>query len=84
MNLLNGILVDAPMTPKLLNDLSLTRWRLRTHIHEDPKQCTQCLQDLIMIGQYINSLFNHIDFMEEKMATYRKAARMGRLPDLEE
>lgn len=84
MNLLNGILVDTPMTPDLLNNLSLARWRLRTHMHENPGQCTQCLQDLIMIGQYINSLFDHIDFMEEKMATYRRAARKGNLADLVE
>lgn len=84
MNLLNGILVDVTLSPQLLNELSLARWRLRTHIHEDPKSCGECIRDLIMLGQYSHAIFNHIDFLEEKMATYRKAARAGRLSDLEE
>lgn len=82
--MLNGVLVDVLVTPALINDLSLARWRLRTHMHEDPNKCMQCVQDMIMIGQYSNVIFNHIDALEEKLSAFRKAARHRQIVDLAE
>lgn len=80
--MLNGILFDDQMHDRLLNRLSIARWRLRTHVHEDPTKCVQCIQDLIMLGQFSNSLLDYIDDLKIKNAKYRKAARYGKPIDL--
>ena len=73
MNLLNGILIDAPPTSELISGLNVLRWRLRTHVHDEGRKCEECLLGLMSIGQHANAIFDHIDMLEEKMAAWKRA-----------
>jgi len=73
--MLNGVLIDEPMDDTLLNQLSIVRWRLRTHIHDDPKKCIQCIQDILLLGQQANAIFDYIDELKDKLAQCRKSVR---------